>query len=254
MKIALLQFDIFWEQVRSNLDVISRYCEQLEQDTELLVLPEMFSTGFSMRAHDLGESMEGKTVHWMQQLASKYQLVIAGSLIIREKGFAYNRFVWVEPCQKVRYYDKKYLFTPAGEHLYYQKGKEHKVFTFRNWRICPQICYELRFPEWQRAALPFDLLIFVASWPSSRIEAWRHLLVSRAIENQCYVVGVNRVGVDANQLQYNGQSLIVGPKGDLILDAGSTPGLHYGTIDIEELKATRERMPFLIDRDPITFD
>jgi omega-amidase len=254
MKIGLVQFDIAWEDKKANFDFLETVLFQNDTDYDLIVLPEMFSTGFSMNARFLAEDMTGPSIEWMLHMSKKRDSAICGSLIVLNNSYCTNRLIWVEPTGKIRYYDKRHLFSPGGEDLYYKPGKEHKVFGYEGWRFCPQICYDLRFPEWQRVALPFDALVFVASWPSRRIDAWVHLLKSRAIENQCYVVGVNRVGVDGNQLEYTGQSMVFAPDGSLVLDAKSDVGLFTADLSIDFLNEYREKFPFLKDRSRITFD
>jgi omega-amidase len=254
MEVGLVQMDIQWEDKESNLSYIQELILTNKHKLDLIVLPEMFSTGFTMNAKDLAEEMNGPTVAWMLDLSKTKQVALCGSLIISHQNRFYNRFIWVEPDGKIRYYDKKHLFALAGEDHIYSQGMETNVFSYQAWRVCPQICYDLRFPEWQRSALPFDLLVFVASWPDKRLDAWRHLLKARAIENQCYVIGVNRLGTDGNNLSYSGSSLVIGPDGSIVLDAEQASGIFVSSMFFPALQQLRESLPFLKDRSRITFD
>jgi omega-amidase len=253
MKVAFLQFDICWEDINANLDYIEKSISGV-QNCDLLILPEMFNTGYSMNARQNAENMSGSTVAFLKKQAERLNSGICGSVAIQENGYYYNRFLFSDEHGSLKFYDKRFLFTLAKENEIYKPGLEHKVFSYRSWRICPQICYDLRFPEWQRAALPFDLLIFVASWPEKRKEAWKKLLVARAIENQCYVIGVNRIGTDGNGLRYEGDSLIVDFEGNIITDAHNEEGIFSSLLDMEAMTEFRLKFNFLSDKHRITFD
>jgi predicted amidohydrolase len=212
----------------------------------------MFTTGFSMAASELAEAHDDSpTLEWMREQAAKLDAAITGSVIISDEGRYFNRLYWVEPAGRVLHYDKKYRFTLAGEHRHYAAGSERLLVDYRGWRICPLICYDLRFPEWSRndPADPFDLLIYVASWPRPRAHDWRTLLAARAIENQCYVAGVNRVGEDGNGLSYRGDSCLIdpGPAG-VVATVAEVASVVTASIDRERLLALRRLLPFLQDQ------
>ena len=213
LHIALIQTDLVWEDVDANLLHLEKLFAQISPETELIILPEMFSTGFSMNVEEFAEPMDGKTVNWMKGKSKLLGKVICGSLMIREDGLFYNRFVFVRPKGEVEYYDKRHLFSMGEENVHFSSGKERAVFQLKDFRILPQICYDLRFPVFSRNRGDYDLLINVANWPSPRKDVWKTLLKARAIENQAYVAGVNRVGIDANGIRYSGDSLIIDPKG-----------------------------------------
>jgi omega-amidase len=254
MKIGFIQYNIKWENTPANLNYLDKLLERKDPKLDLLILPEMFNSGFTMNVEQCAESMNGQSIDWMKAVSLNFECAVCGSLIIEENGKFYNRFVWIDPEGRIEFYNKKHLFSLASEEDAFQKGVENNVFKYKDWSICPQICYDLRFPEWQRAALPFDLLIFVASWPERRIQAWRQLLQARAIENQCFVIGVNRIGEDGNSQRYNGASMIANPMGEIVLDAENNEGLFIHEIDHFTLTETRQNLPFLKDRDQITFD
>jgi omega-amidase len=251
MRAGFLQWDLSWENPAANRAYISRFLSG-NKIPDLLILPEMFSTGFSMNAAKLAESMSGPTVQFLKENAASYNTVIAGSLIIEEKNSFFNRFIFAFPDGKIVYYDKHHLFTLSGEDKIYTSGKEIPQLSILGWKICPQICYDLRFPEWVRPAHPFDLLIYTASWPQKRVEAWSALLKARAIENQCFVIGVNRIGQDGNNLVYNGQSTVIQFDGEVLLQAGSEEGYSEIELEISAQNEYRSSLPFLNDKDSIT--
>lgn len=255
MRIAFLQWDIGWEDPAFNRRYVELRLEERTRLPEVLVLPEMFSTGFTMNAARVAELPEGDTVTWMRQLAAYHQVILCGSVVIGETdGRYYNRFLWVEPKGKVRSYDKRHLFSLAGEHQVYTAGRRGAKICHDGWVIVPQICYDLRFPAFLRGLLPFDLMINVASWPQRRVIAWKVLLQARAIENQCYVIGVNRIGTDDVGLAYSGQSAVYGPDGRELLQAGDRDGWFETELSKDYLVQFRDELPFLRDRDTITFD
>lgn len=252
MKIGMLQWDLTWQDPSANRDYISEFLKN-NPAPELLILPEMFSTGFSMNAASLAESMSGPTVAFLSENAARYSTIIAGSLIIEENNSYFNRFIFAFPDGSIQHYSKHHLFTLSGEDQSYKPGSEIPQLSVYSWKVCPQICYDLRFPEWARAALPFDLLIYTASWPEKRVEAWSALLKARAIENQCYVIGVNRVGLDGNGLLYNGRSAVIQFDGEPLIQASAEAGYFEVTLDKLAQDSFRKSLPFLQDRDPITF-
>jgi predicted amidohydrolase len=221
--------------------------------TDLIVLPEMFTTGFSMDASPLAEPAEGPTLHWMQEEAAKHQAVITGSVIVREGDSFYNRLFWVRPDGTYDQYDKRHLFRMANEHHTYTSGSEKIIVELKGWNICPLVCYDLRFPVWSRNTdSRYDLLLYVANWPKPRSNAWSILLQARAIENLAYVVGVNRVGSDANNHPYSGDSAIIHPKGHKLLETTEAEGVHTITLSRQELVDFRESFPAHLDADTFT--
>lgn len=252
LTIGLAQYAIAWEQPQQNHLVIEAMMEQASQIPDILVLPEMFSTGFTMNPNLVAESMDGISVSWMRSLASRFGMGVAGSLSIREENRFVNRFVFIHPDGRLQHYDKRHLFSLAGEDKVYSAGNSREIVKFRGFRINLQICYDLRFPAFSRFDNDYDLLFYVANWPEPRISAWDVLLQARAIENMCFVVGVNRVGIDANAHNYPGHSVVLGPLGEVLADAGSEQKLILTSIDLDSLRHHRDRFGFLEDRDEIT--
>ena len=205
LQIAIIQSDIVWENPEKNIAHFNQKFKNLPLTTDLVILPEMFTTGFSMNPHRLSETMNGQSVSWMQQWAIRNQIAICGSLIISEQSNYYNRFVFVYPNGEIKHYNKRHLFSIAGEHKMYTAGSSQTIVNYKEWKLSLQICYDLRFPVWSRQSKSnYDALIYVASWPTPRIHAWDTLLKARAIENMCYCIGANRVGKDANGHAYPG--------------------------------------------------
>jgi omega-amidase len=250
LKVTLFQYDIFWEDIDKNLKFLNGKLPSLESATDLIVLPEMFATGFSMNAEKLAEPMGGKTMTWMQQTARQYQCVVAGSIITKENNRFYNRLIWMRPDGTYEYYDKRHLFAMGKEHDHYTPGEKRLIVELKGWKIAPFICYDLRFPVWMRNVnLEYDLLLLVANWPERRIAHWRTLINARAIENQAYVVAVNRVGNDGNNFYYSGDSLVVDPMGNEIYHKKDVEDIHAITLIAEEVIKTRNAIPFLKDAD-----
>lgn len=251
LTLSLLQTDLAWQDPATNRARLTERLTPLVGRTDLIVLPEMFTTGFSMDATSLAEPHDGPTLNWMRTQADTTGAALCGSIIVKDGERYHNRFYWIEPGGRTLHYDKRYLYTPGGEHEPYTAGTERLVVEYRGWKICPLICYDLRFPEWSRndPADPFDLLIYVASWPSARASDWRTLLAARAIENQCYVAAVNRVGEDGNGLHYRGDSCVIdpGPRGVLASMAEVDTTLTL-SIEREGVVELRRRLPFLRDR------
>ena len=249
MKLTLVQFAPAWHRPTENRRRVEFLLRQQTEATDLLVLPEMWSTGFTMRPAQVAEPMDGPTVKWMQQLARQHDAAVCGSVVIAEEDRFYNRFLFVHPGGRIDHYDKRYLFNPAGEGEVYTAGAPPEVIEYRNWKILPQICYDLRFPENVRdRAGEFDLLLYVASWPETRAHHWRTLLAARAIENQAFCVGVNRVGFDQNNYQYQGDSLLLDPQGVPLLDMARETGTASYSIASAEVQTLRQKLPFLQDR------
>ncbi|GAB1308661.1 nitrilase family protein [Urechidicola sp. KH5] len=255
LEIACIQADIAWEQPEANRNHYETYFQQLDKNTDVVVLPEMFTTGFSMNPSANAEPMFGTTMHWMETHATALDALILGSLIIEEEGQYYNRLIAMYPNGTVRYYDKRHLFTLAGEHLEYTKGEERLELNFRGWKICPLICYDLRFPVWSRNTQNFDVLLYVANWPAKRLQAWDVLLKARAIENMCYTIGVNRVGADANNLDYVGHTQVIDALGTAIATTkeGAQALLQY-SLSKPSLNKVKSALQFLNDRDFFTIE
>ena len=254
LTISLVQTPLHWHDPAANLHMLSGLlASALLRDhfTDLIVLPEMFTTGFSMEAAAQAEPANGPTLAWMRQQAAQYDAVVTGSVLTEDEGRYYNRLLWVRPDGTFSSYDKRHLFRMAGEHQVYTAGTRHLLEEWRGWRILPLICYDLRFPVWSRnrQAMPYDLLLYVANWPQPRIEAWKALLQARAIENQAYVAGVNRLGTDGNGHRYPGQSVLVDMQGEFLVQGSSMQTVLTRTIKHAPLQKYREDMPALHDAD-----
>lgn len=253
LKVTLVQSKLYWEDRNKNLEHFTGLFKKIKKgSTDIIVLPEMFSTGFSMKSKMLAEEMEGESMSWMRMMAAEKNAVITGSIIIQQGDDYFNRLIWMAPEGSLRYYDKRHLFRMAKEDQHFTSGRSKLIVEYKGWRICPMICYDLRFPVWCRntSSQKFDLLLFVANWPVKRIMAWRQLLIGRAIENQCYVAGVNRIGKDGNGIGYNGHSALIDPAGKKI--SRTRAGIQSAeTIKLSalELEKTRRSLPFLNDAD-----
>lgn len=252
MKIALIQIPLVWEDPKLNRDYIEQKINILEANTDLVVLPEMFTTGFTMQPERVAETMQGETIVWMQSLAKAKNCAVTGSLVIIEEGNYYNRLLFVFPSGEIHYYNKRHLFTLAGEDKSYTKGSQKLIIEYRGWKICPLICYDLRFPVFARNVEQYDLLLYVANWPTIRIQAWDTLLKARAVENMSYTIGVNRVGKDEKDYDYSGHSQVVDFLGNYAIVPQETEGVFYAQLDKEALLKTRTKLGFLNDQD--TFD
>lgn len=250
LRISLVQTDTIWEDVGANLERLSVKMDEIDKDTDLIILPELFSTGFTMQAKGVAESMTGKSVQWMLQQASNKSSLVTGSVLIEEKGHFYNRLIVAFPSGELKFYDKRHLFSFAGEDKVFKAGHERLIFEYKGFRICPLICYDLRFPVWSRNTDDIDLLIYVANWPDARMLAWDTLLKARAIENLCFVAAVNRVGVDNNDLVYTGHSVIVDAMGAALLTLEPAKELIQSySIDKTHLHEVRNKFRFLEDSD-----
>ncbi|HSU29057.1 MAG TPA: amidohydrolase [Chitinophagaceae bacterium] len=252
LTLTLIQTDLHWEDKAANLKMLEEKILAIKSTTEIIVLPEMFSTGFSMRAKELAEKMDGETITWMKKLAAKKKMILTGSLIISENGKFYNRLVWMLPNGEYGYYDKRHRFAYAGENEHYTAGTKRLITSVNGWKIQVLVCYDLRFPVWSRQngpLLEFDAIIYVANWPEKRIQAWKTLLQARAIENQCYVIGVNRVGNDGNNNWHSGDSMVVDPMGETLYHSNDEEDIFTITLDKAHLQRTREKFPFWKDAD-----
>ena len=250
LKVALLQLDLVWQDPVANMEQIEDLLSQMDPLIDLIVLPEMFTTGFSMDARNLSQPDPGPTLGWMIGLAATHQSAFCGSLIIEDDGHYYNRFYMVTPDGQVHRYDKRHTFTLAGEDRVYKRGEDQVLIHYKGWQILPQICYDLRFPVWARNTMDYDLVLYVANWPGKRILAWDSLLRARAIENMAYCIGVNRVGEDANGHHYPGHSAAYDELGTLLTkDVWESEGIEYVNLDRKKMMATRDKLRFLDDRD-----
>lgn len=249
MRISTVQSKLAWEDKEANLSSFSKKIAPLVGKTDLVLLPEMFTTGFTMNPEKVAEPMSGKSVNWMRGQAAKLDAVVCGSLIVEEDGNYFNRLVWMRPDSSFEIYDKRHLFTLAGEHIPYQAGSKKLIVELKGWKICPLVCYDLRFPVWSRNVEDYDLLIYVANWPRPRAHHWKTLLTARAIENQCYLAGVNRVGTDANDLHYQGDTSIIDYTGNVLYHAVDVEDVITLELSKEKLMHFRSKLNFLADRD-----
>lgn len=249
LRITTVQADLIWEGIESNLAKFSKSLDDLTGKTDLIVLPEMFSTGFSMDAKRLAEPMDGQTMQWLAHQAKRMEAVVTGSFIATEYGRFFNRLIWMRPDGSFEQYDKRHLFTPAAEHETYVAGQKKLVVELNGWKICPLICYDLRFPVWSRNVEDFDLLLYVANWPDRRSHHWNSLLLARAIENQCYVVGVNRCGNDGSGFYYSGNTSIVDFGGKILYQVADVEDIFTIPLSWEMLHEYRSSLQFLADRD-----
>ena len=255
MKISVIQPDLIWEDKSRNFFNLDALILPLYNKTDLVILPEMFNTGFSMNPELLGEPPEANTFAWMKNNAQKGNFGLCGSYIVKENMNFFNRFVFVSPENKSWYYDKRHLFRMGEEDKFFSPGKSRLVFTFRGVKISPYICYDLRFPVWSRNRNDYDLSVYIANWPESRREAWSTLLKARAIENQCYVAGANRIGTDGYGVKYCGDSMIINPRGEIIVSADSNEECYLtGEISLTDLSDFRKEFPVHRDSDEFTIN
>jgi len=266
LKITIIQSNLHWENRAENLKMFSEKIAAVKEQTDLIVLPEMLTTGFSMEAKKLFDSMQGETMQWMKVESKKKNCVITGSFICEEENNYYNRLIWMRPDGSYECYDKRHLFRMAEEDKHYTAGKNKLIVELNGWKICPLVCYDLRFPVWSRNRLgvrseelgamsglsspDYDLLIYVANWPERRAHPWKTLLLARAIENQCYVIGVNRVGEDGNQIAYSGDSAVINAKGEIICKTKAhEESIETVELNYDELADFRKQFPVFLDVD-----
>lgn len=250
LTVSLVQSSIAWHDPAANRTHFSRLLHQIGCATDVVILPEMFTTGFTMQPAAYAETMDGPTMQWMKEQATMLNAAVTGSLIIKENQHYFNRLIWMEPDGTYQAYDKRHRFAMAGEHEQYVAGTERLIVTYLGWRICPQICYDLRFPVWSRNDDAYDLLIYTANWPNKRAYDWNTLLRARAIENQCYVAAVNRIGTDANGHVYNGDSCVIDPGWrHTLYHLAQQEAVHTEVLSGAHLADMRQRLPFLVDRD-----
>lgn len=248
LRVALFQTDPIWQDPSANRDLLAKQLNELTP-CDLVVLPEMFTAGFGSDPKRFSEPADGETFQWLTRHSETHKTAICGSYGVDVGDKVANRLVWCHPSQQTAFYDKRHLFRMAGEHRRYTSGKNKLLVEYQGWRVNPQICYDLRFPVWCRSRNDFDLQIFVANWPGPRRLAWRTLLQARAIENQAYVIGVNRTGTDGKGLHYTGDSLVIAPDGEIILDAGDRAGVFSTELDLNRVREWREAFPAHLDAD-----
>jgi len=254
LTISLIQRALHWEDKEKNLQQFGEVIAALPPVAQVAVLPEMFSTGFSMKPEALAETMDGPTLSWMKETARQYRKIITGSVIIEEDGHYYNRLIWMLPNGVFHHYDKRHLFGYAGEDQHYSAGDKRLIVRVNGWKLCLQVCYDLRFPVWARqqsatGEAEYDILVYVANWPQRRSHPWKTLLQARAIENQCYVIGVNRIGDDGNGIYHSGDSMLVDPLGNTLWQQADEPAVYTHTFEPEALAEVRNHFPFLRDAD-----
>lgn len=256
LKVTLIQTNLHWENIEDNLRMFDEKINSIQERTEIVILPEMFSTGFSMSPERLAQTMDGSAVQWMKKKAAEKNIILTGSLIIEENGHYLNRLLWMQPNGVYGIYDKRHLFGYAGEHEHYQPGDKRLIAQVKGWKICLNVCYDLRFPVWSRNAIvletgepAYDVLINVANWPERRSTPWKTLIHARAIENQCYAIGVNRVGNDGNNIYHSGDSSLIDPLGEILYRKSHDEDIFTTTLERSRLDEVRTHFPFLKDAD-----
>lgn len=250
LTVTLIQTELFWEDIPANLEALDKKIDAISEKTDIIILPEMFTTGFTMNAGNLAESMNGTAVSWIIRKSRQKSANILGSVIIEEGGKYFNRLLWAKPEGQLLTYDKKHLFRMAGEHKVYSPGNFQLTVEVNGWKLRPFICYDLRFPVWCRnIANQYDAAIYVANWPGRRAPHWRLLLPARAVENQCYVIGVNRVGIDGNGFAYSGDSSIIDPMGNILFQQADTPFIHTAKLNYDRVREYRETFAAWQDAD-----
>lgn len=250
LRIAVIQSNLVWENPELNRNHFEEKIQTIEEQVDVIILPEMFTTGFTMNASAVAETMEGDTVAWMKHLAQTKNAAIVGSLVVKDQGKFYNRLVFVEPSGILNQYDKRHTFTLVGEHKVFTAGTERLLVNYKGWKLCPLICYDLRFPVWSRNTEDYDALIYVANWPKPRVSAWDALLKARAIENMCYCIGVNRVGVDGVKSEYSGHSAVYDVLGNKITSIEpNQEAIEIISLEKRHIEAYRNKLKFLDDQD-----
>ncbi len=249
MKTALIQTNIIWENPTENRRILEEKINAMNEVIDLIILPEMFTSGFTMHPNSVAETMNGTTISWLKNIAKAKNCAITGSLIITENENFYNRMVFVFPNGEIQHYDKKHLFTLAGEDKVYTSGNEKVIIEYNNWKICLHVCYDLRFPVFSRNTENYDIIIYVASWPKVRTNAWDILLKARAVENVSFAIGVNRIGIDNNDFEYIGHSQIIDELGNFIIEPTENEGVFMANLDKNKMLDTRNKLNFLNDKD-----
>jgi omega-amidase len=249
LRIALVQTKLYWENSDKNIGMFSRKLDRISGNTDLIVLPEMFTTGFTMNAKKLAEDMNGKAVMFLREYSGKLKSYICGSVIIKSGKKYFNRLIVCSPEGRIQYYDKRHLFSIGKEDLVYSEGRKHLIINIKGWRVTFFICYDLRFPVWCRNKNNYDAAVFSANWPKERNYYWKNLLLARAIENQCYVAGVNGIGKDGNGYAISGDSAVISPYGKYIIDAKGRTGIFHTELDKKTLEDFRMKFPVYKDAD-----
>ena len=251
LALTLVQPNLAWQDAAANREILTSMLRAVDTTTDLILLPEMFTSAFSTDSRAIAEPWPGETVDWMQEIAVAADAAVCGSIAVLDQGQRFNRLVFVTPEGNIACYDKRHLFRMLGEDKRYAAGNDRVLIEWRGWRILPLVCYDLRFPVWSRNApdLAYDLLVYVANWPAARNSHWQTLLQARAIENLAYVAGVNRLGRDGNDIDYAGHSMVIDPTGKTVLDGGDTEGCHNATIDLSALADHRRNFPAHLDAD-----
>ena len=251
---TLIQSDLHWEDKAKNLAMFEEKIKSISEKKQIVILPETFNTGFSMEPNRLGETINGETIAWMKQIAKEEKIILVGSLMVQEKFKNYNRLLWVLPSGEIQHYDKRHRFSLGGEQDQFSPGERRVIVQVNGWRILLQICYDLRFPVYARQQKDdeYDAILYVANWPQKRMLAWNTLLKARAIENQCFTIGVNRIGDDGTGLAHSGGSAIYDPLGETVFHKENEEGIFTITLDKKTVQTTREKLPFQQDRDPFT--
>ncbi len=260
LTITLIQTNLHWEDKKANLSMLSKKIDSIKERTEVVILPEMFSTGFSMNPETLAEEMNGETVEWMKKISAEKNIILTGSIMVKEDKKYFNRLIWMLPDGNYGYYDKRHLFAYGNEHTHFSSGNKRLIASVKGWKINLMVCYDLRFPVWSRqspipglpkteedAKFEYDILIYIANWPQKRNHAWKTLLQARAIENQCYVLGVNRIGDDGNEVHYSGDSMIIDPFGEILYQKEDEDAIFTYTLQKENLTEARDKFPFWKD-------
>lgn len=265
MKATIVQTTLSWEEPQQNRDHFDKLLKPITPGTtDLVVLPEMFSTGFTMQPGRLAELSDGPTFQWMQKKAKQLNAAITGSVAVSDNGAYHNRLFWIEANGKAHHYDKRHLFRMAGEDRHYRMGDRKIITHIADWKICPLVCYDLRFPVWSRnvfteqngtASAAYDVLVYVANWPQIRSYPWKQLLIARAIENQCYVIGVNRIGADGNGFEHSGDSIVINPRGEIISHTkANEESVETIKLDKSYLDDFRQLFPVGLDADGFTLE
>ncbi|MFT3948867.1 MAG: amidohydrolase [Agriterribacter sp.] len=266
LSLTTIQTKLFWEDKTANLEMLEAKINSISEKTEIVILPEMFSTGFSMQPQKLAERMDGESIQWMCRIAAQKKIILTGSIIAEENGAYFNRLVWMLPDGKYGWYDKRHLFAFAGENIFYSRGEKRLIASVKGWKINLQVCYDLRFPVWVRQqhtrtfpddlqqSPEYDLVIYVANWPQRRNHAWKTLLQARAIENQCYVAGVNRIGNDGNGIYHSGDSMVVDPLGEILYTKADTEDICTTILQKDKLTEVRSKFPFWKDADEFSIE
>lgn len=250
LKVTLIQTSLFWENIDSNISLFDDKIDSISDETDLIVLPEMFTTGFSMNAQNLAQSMEGAAVKWLKEKSRSTRTDITGSMIIRENEKYFNRLIWAKPDGAISYYDKRHLFRMTGEEKVYSGGNKNITVELKGWKIRPFVCYDLRFPCWTRnIGKSYDVAVFIANWPEKRSYHWKTLLLARAIENQCYVLGVNRVGKDGNGYYHSGDSSVIDFAGNILFTKKDAESVYTASLSFKDLEEYRRSFPAWMDAD-----